>query len=336
MNLKETEIIELIIRQLQGKTSTAEDKLLENWLMKDPANKDLKDSYHKIWANTEPASSEFQPNVDNAWQKVSRRANLDTTPVYSISPADNNTRKIGYVWRIVAMFALLAGFGFLAIKTLNTNKITYIEILTQAEKKEIVLPDGTVVNLDKNSMLKYPEKFAGDERLVHLNGDAYFSVQKDPSKPFRIEGKYSLTEVLGTSFYIRSNQPEVEQIEVYTGKVSYTSIKTRKKTILIPGQMAEINYKGSLTQKTATTSNNLSWETNTLEFDDTPLKDMAVDLERHFGKTITLEKSIESHRFTGKFHASSLEDILKVVSISTDTELSIQDSIYSLSVQKHP
>ena len=336
MNLKETEITELIIRQLQGKTSAAEDKLLETWRMKDIANAGLIQTYQKIWAEAGNISTDFQPDVDSAWKKVSLRANLDTTTVRSIQSESRTVRNNGFVWAIAATFAILAGFGFLMFKTLNFNKIEYIEVLTQTESKEITLPDGSVVNLDKNSVLKYPEKFMRDERIVYLNGDAYFSIRKDEKKPFKVEGKYTLTEVLGTSFYIRSNQPEKELIEVYTGKVAYTSLKTKEKAILIPGQMAEVDYNGLLTQKTTHSFNSLSWKTNTLQFDDAPLKDIATDLERHFGKSIQLNGPIDNHRFTGTFNNASLEEVLNVVSISTDTEFSIRDSVYLLSVQSHP
>ncbi len=336
MNLKETEITELIIRQLQGKTSAAEDQILETWRMKDIANAGLMQTYRKIWEEAGSISTDFQPDADSAWEKVSLRTGLDTTPVRSIHPENRAARTNGFVWKIAAAFALLAGFGFLIFKILNFNKIEYIEVLTQAESVEVTLPDGSVVNLDKNSVLKYPEKFTRDERMVYLNGDAYFSIQKDAKKPFKIEGKYTLTEVLGTSFYIRSNQPEKEKIEVYTGKVAYTSLKTKEKAILIPGQMAEVDYNGLLTQKTGHSSNGLSWKTNTLQFDDATLKDVAADLERHFGESVQLNGPIGNHRFTGTFTNASLEEVLNVVSISTDTEFSIQDSVYLLSVQSHP
>lgn len=337
MNLKETEITELIIRQLQGKTSAAEDKILDKWRMKDNANASLMQVYRQIWAESDNVSTDFQPDTDSAWQKVSLRTGLDTTPVRTIRPEDQIVRTKGTIWKVAAVFALLAGFGFLIFKILNFNKVEYIEVLTQAESMEVVLPDGSVVHLDKNSMLKYPEKFIRDERMVYLNGDAYFSIQKNARKPFIIEGKYTLTEVLGTSFYIRSNQPEKEQIEVYTGKVAYTSLKTKEKTILTPGQMAEVDYNGLLSQKTGHSSNNsLSWKTNTLQFDDATLKDVAADLERHFGESVQLNGPIDSYRFTGTFTNASLEEVLNVVSVSTDTEFSIQDSIYLLSVQSHP
>lgn len=67
------------------------------------------------------------------------------------------------------------------------------------------LPDGSKVWLNSGSYLKHPQKFTGDTRTVELDGEAYFSVQKDKSKRFIVNTPFDLkAEVLGTEFNIEA------------------------------------------------------------------------------------------------------------------------------------
>ena len=55
----------------------------------------------------------------------------------------------------------------------------------------ITLCDGTVVYLNSESVLRYPVKFAGEERRVYLSGEAYFEVTTDEEHPFVVDLKTS-------------------------------------------------------------------------------------------------------------------------------------------------
>lgn len=335
MNQNETVITELIIRQLQGKSSAAEDEILENWLNENPSNQKLMMEYQKIWGKTgEIEVDEFQPDVDKAWSKVAAKANLHDTPIKSLKVEDQNTSQLWFT-KIAAAFILLAGIGYLAISVLlNKDDTQFIEILAQTENREIVLPDGSEVSLKKSGKLIYPEEFKGTQRFIELEGEAFFEVKKDSMKPFVIHGLLSETKVLGTSFYIYTDG-EQEKIDVYTGKVSFSSLHTGEKVILTPGKSASVNQEGKL-MTNRLSENELSWKTHKLVFDDTSLEEVSQDLSNYFGKKIQLKGDIGKNRFTGTFQNPQINQVLQVVSISTDTEFSVQDSVYILSEVSQP
>lgn len=85
----------------------------------------------------------------------------------------------------------------------------------------IKLPDGTSVILKKGSVLRYPAKFNGNAREVHLNGEAYFEVKKNASHPFLVYSNELVTKVLGTSFFVKAwKGDKAFKVTVTSGKVS--------------------------------------------------------------------------------------------------------------------
>ena len=109
------------------------------------------------------------------------------------------------------------------------------------EKKELILADGSKVLLNIASTLKYPEAFAGSERVVELSGEAYFEVKPNPAQPFRVLVKDAEVDVLGTNFNVRAYADEpVCRTTLIDGSVSIESRSDKKK--LTPGQQGILTY----------------------------------------------------------------------------------------------
>jgi ferric-dicitrate binding protein FerR (iron transport regulator) len=105
-----------------------------------------------------------------------------------------------------------------------------IENVNTSEKPIILkLPDGSTVELGSNSRISYANNFENlDTRDVYLLGEAFFTVTKNPGRPFRVFANEIVTKVLGTSFRIRSFEKDSTiQVVVRTGKVSVTT-KTQR------------------------------------------------------------------------------------------------------------
>lgn len=106
--------------------------------------------------------------------------------------------------------------------------------------REAKLPDGSIVVLDPNSTLRYRNEKTG-ERVVMLTGGAFFDVVRNPDRPFRVVTSDLITQVLGTSFRVSSdNVLRESKVRVMTGKVE-VSVRSKTKgrgnnTILYPNQ----------------------------------------------------------------------------------------------------
>ncbi|GAB3502819.1 FecR family protein [Emticicia fontis] len=92
---------------------------------------------------------------------------------------------------------------------------------TSGTDTEIKLEDGTVVRLKKSSSISYPKHFGKETRDVYLKGEAFFKVKRNPNSPFIVHTGDLVTEVLGTSFNVKSyDNAKAIEVSVTSGRVS--------------------------------------------------------------------------------------------------------------------
>ena len=155
--------------------------------------------------------------TDEAWKKLYKR--LEEDALLHTKPARPT------YWRAAVLLVMVA----LTALTLyvSTGKEQPLPALTsqQTEPAPIqttVLEDNSIVYLDKEASLQYPESFAKDVREVTLEGSAMFDVTGNPEHPFRIKIGTVQVEVLGTTFYIRSNGTHFSEAGVKSGRIKVT------------------------------------------------------------------------------------------------------------------
>ena len=224
----------------------------------------------------------------------------------------------------VIVWILMGIFWFTNNNNINqpeTAEITFIERLTTGgQKSKVTLPDGTVVHLNSESRLRFPEQF-GKTREVILEGEAFFQVTRDESKPFLVNSGGLVTQVLGTSFNIKAFSGEDIQVTVATGKVSVESIKTTQsapgempqKVILTPNQQATYSIAGKSVRKLeVNTQNYIAWKDKTLKFDGLRFEEVAKILSRWYGVNITLENDqLRDCNITGEYIDKGLHTVLE-------------------------
>ena len=101
---------------------------------------------------------------------------------------------------------LLSGTIYLTFLKYNTEKESLLTVNTRNEVEQLTLPDGTKVWLNKNSIFRYPKEFDENNREVHLEGEGYFEVKKNSSKPFVVHSESMQVRVLGTIFNLKTDR----------------------------------------------------------------------------------------------------------------------------------
>ena len=198
------------------------------------------------------------------------------------------------------------------------------------KKFGIVLSDGSEVYLNSGTKLRYPINFLKDApRNVYLDGEAYFSVEKDESRPFTVITDDMNTRVYGTEFNMSSYKDENNTSTVLVeGSVSvYKSNngEAGKPIKIKPGQRAIYNEKAILVEK-ANINKYIAWKDNKLLFVDDSFDLMLKELERHFNVEIENEyQELGLKKFTGTFENESLEKILEVCQEHTPFEFYKED-----------
>ncbi|MCQ4873579.1 MULTISPECIES: FecR family protein [Odoribacteraceae] len=176
-----------------------------------------------------------------------------------------------------------AGIDYSAITAKDTAEIRNIVQTLTGMEYTLTLSDGTKVFLNAETKLKFPTIFKGDQRVVELEGEAYFEVRKDEAHPFIVKTVSMNVRVLGTSFNVRSyvNEHDVTATLV-EGKVAVSDGEVEK--MLVPGEQAVyIKETGKMEVKEVDVSLYTAWHSGKFIFRNETLEDMMIYLSRWYG-----------------------------------------------------
>lgn len=219
--------------------------------------------------------------------------------------------------QVAAIGILFLGIGFVMKQLLTPNEI--IQITNNVQKKEIILHDGSIVVLNKNSTLSYPAEF-GNTRNIKLTGEAYFKVKRNPKKPFIVTMHDMTLKVLGTSFNISSYAKKPTKVSVLTGIVDLKS-NSGKSVILTKNQQADFTNATFYVTK-GESIENIAWTTNSIVLDHKTLAETAKILENNYNVTIDFEEAeLGKLIINGKFKEEKIENILASIAFVKKLEI---------------
>lgn len=199
----------------------------------------------------------------------------------------------------------------------------------KGKKSKVTLPDGSQVNLNYESQLKFPAVFTGEVRRVELVGEAYFDVVHNDSMPFIVTTGQVETEVLGTSFNIRSYAPdENTDISLVTGKVKINLVHevAGKGTYLSPGEQLRYNESsGQAVKSNFNVEEVTAWKEGIILFKDAGFKEFVDQLERWYGVDFQIYGILpQDWKVNGRYQNEELDDILTGLSFVYGLEYKIQ------------
>ena len=320
----ENNIYLILIKHFNGTASVEEERTVAEWL----SNGDNQYEYHeykKIWEITDKIQL-F--DATKGWNKF--KANLQE------SSEINNNNKLSRIpiIKIAASLAVIIATGALILYLLHFNVFRGIQqykytTTEEVIEKEIVLPDGTKVWLNRKSILNIAKEFGEYQRRIKLEGEAFFEVAKDANKPFIIETSRSTTTILGTSFNMRAYKDESKEvISMITGKVDFLSKASNESVKVEAGREASLSEKGKISLSKYENINFLAWKTHQLTFKDDNLAVVISDIERYFNVSIQIEsQELKNYKFTGTFMHPALNDILETLSAALELEIQRQGEI---------
>ena len=208
-------------------------------------------------------------------------------------------------------------------QTIYTNKGT---------KGEVILPDSSVVKLNSDSRIVFPNKFHGSTREVFVTGEAFFKVKSNPDTPMVVNtSKGLMVKVRGTEFNLRAYENEsITRTTLYSGKVDILAKKAEGNHVVI----AELNPNESYVTRTkekslkvlnADTVKISAWCKGLLVFDNSPMDDVIKELERWHGARVTVKnENIFKYCFTAKFKQESLVQVLESIKFCTGINYTVE------------
>ncbi len=279
------------------------------WREEDPQNEQFYQTNRLIWSQSDSVSPSWTPDITTAWERFE-----STQQIHKTKPAKTNK---SFRWmRIAAVLVFAIGLSvWIFLRPDRTSLDTTTVYTADQESLNKRLSDGSTVYLNRSSKLTViGDLSSGVQRKVKLEGEAFFEINKDPSRPFIIEVDGMNVQVLGTSFHVRSNDAGMEVV-VREGKVAVAHLDGSDRIELTDHQRFVLDRStGKVVVDRDPTENAWSWQTGILQFQATPLNEVLRTIERHYHIRINLANPAnESCRFTSRFQQADASTVLQSI-----------------------
>lgn len=300
---------ELIAKYLSGEASPDEAMALNDWL-EEPGNKIRFQEMEKTWNESYPPIASKAVNKEAAWRKI------------------KPTRPIG--WTSIGIAASVTIIVAVGVWTFfeKSSSVDLITAHTNDSTDHIALADNSQVTLYLNTSIEYPKEFSRNSREVKLlAGEAFFSVTKDPEKPFVVHASFADIKVVGTQFNVIMHNDAVEvgvnegTVVVYSGTDSV--YVRRGASVVVRSGQAIANKEMD--------ANTWAYATRSLSFKDIPVEEVIKSVEKAYSCTITISNdNIKKCKLTATFDNDSLEKVLLLISESLNLKLEQNGQVYTL------
>lgn len=212
------------------------------------------------------------------------------------------------------------------IKKLSYNTLT----VPYGKRFDVELSDGSIVNLNSGSSLKFPVQFInGMERKVYLDGEAFFNITENNKDIFKVVSNDAITEVYGTQFNVKSyKEDSFSEIILVNGSLGVKGLSDNQKIVsLKPGFRANVNQSNEKIEiSKVNTKIYTSWINGRVIFRDENIDSMILKLERLYNVIITNDNKKLSDNF---FNAT-----IVVEEESIDEVMGYLKEVYNIKYQK--
>lgn len=317
---------ELLAKYIIGEATPAEMEVVARWIKDSAHNEHYFNQFKLIWETSGNIDTGSTLDVDASWTEFkqlrsSLPASAERMPLRGVGV---NTRLYpkGNLMRIAAIWIAVIGIVVLLYTFMQpTREIQQLTLRSHDMVKSDTLSDGSVITLNKNSVLKYPGHFSGDTREVQLvSGEAFFSIAHNPSKPFLVHLNNAVVKVVGTSFNI-SNSKTAAEIIVETGIVEV--IRKQVVVRLKPAEKAAINYgTGTVTKGVAEDKFYNYYRTKEFVANETPLWRVAEVLNKVYKVNIQIpNKALAERKLSTTLRLGALDPILKIIADTFNVQI---------------
>ena len=311
--------LERLVRFLTGDLNEKEKAELTGWLSEHEGNRKQFEHVRYLWEKSHQLKSFDEINADEGWEivrpqlKSKFRSHAQRLPLTS------------FFLRVAVLLIFACGLIFGLYKIIHfVPKEDTVCVISTDGLRDVSLPDGTLITLNKNSRITYEKGFNKNNREVFYSGEAYFDVIKGQDLPFVIRTSKSTIQVVGTSFNIRDDSCSVT-VTVISGKVwLYETGNMRNQVKLVKNEMASFEYT---TRKIIYGQNSdlnfLSWKTGRFEFIKTPTVDVLNTIATYFNKKLIIRIPVRDS-ITGVFENQPLDEILKEIELTSSLKIDNQ------------
>ena len=311
-----------VARYLAGESSADEASRVRRWLEAHPADRYLVDQLN---ASADTAVRDGV-DVEAALQRVHAQMHDERSSSFHLLFEPSGAAR----WspRLVAAVTMAIAAGIVAaVVMLNRPSATSsptgnarVYATATGKRDSVRLADGSRVILGPESRLTVPADFGRSTRAVSLDGDAYFDVQHDATKPFSVRVANALIEDVGTTFTVETDPGDTTTVSVMSGVVRLRPSAEPSAT----GATLSAGDRGTLTsdgrvhaQQHVVVAADFAWTTGKLVFRDASLVRVAGELRRWYGLRLGIaDSSLVRRTVNTTFMADEpVDSVLNILSL---------------------
>ena len=313
----------LLLKFLENTMTDDERKVFVKWMEQSRENRQVVDHVRRLWeAGQFPETLDFE--TPKEWNRLK-------DAMHEVPREQGRRSVLRPYFNAAAAVLILAISGFLLYLVLFKPKM--VDVSTTSELKEIALPDGSQITVNRNTRISYARDFT-DNRAVRLEGEAFFDVEADARHPFVIETTQATVTVVGTSFNVKSANESTEVL-VVSGSVWFADIDNPDDKVVVgPGFTASLGEIAGPVRLDSTDENMIAWKSRKFTFRKTPLGKVFKSVAAYFDADITVsDADILRCRFTGSFTDPTLDEVIETLREALDLDVEVQGKHYVFSGQ---
>lgn len=302
----------LLHKFLRKETDLEENEQVFQWLRESPQNRErfsvLKAQYV---SNTLGRVQGSEPG--EAYRRFRKRQTKNKLRSYT---------NFAVASVLVISFGLYFYFGHLekSRDSLIQNNLELMVVRNEGkDQKEVLLPDGSTVQLNIDSQIEFPRVFKKDKRLVSIIGEGLFDIVYDSLRPFEVKTQDFSVKVLGTIFNVKSYLNDTQtETTLISGSVE---VLREKETpiVLYPSQKAVFHKEEKkIGIEKVVSEDVVAWQKGSLIFKSTPMEQVVLDLERKYDIKIKINSpKLLKYEYTGTFNNLSVKEALQLLVMSS-------------------
>lgn len=317
------EAAEWLVKRDRGFTPAEQDAYFQ-WLAADPRHGEWLARHRGTWADLD-ALAQWRP-------EHSQEPNPDL-----LAPARPRRWRARVVWFWSgALAAAAAGVALtLLLEPQPQTRIAAppaapVEVAARTYERR-VLADGSVIELNRGALIAI-DYTANQRRVRLLQGEALFTVEKDPRRPFIVHAAGVDVRAVGTAFNVRLDADNVEvlvtrgRVQVETAAIAEVPAGQRAP---VPIPVLEAGDAVTVSRSLATVApqvarvsedemnRRLGWQPRMLDFRSTPLAEVVAEFGRHGGPRIVIaDPELESLPIVMSFRSDNAEAFVRLLELT--------------------
>ena len=276
---------------------------------------------------------------------LSRGGAMASGPLYSVIPSRppaqrqtterariGSTHRIGrrgFIAGAVAACASLTAAAFLGIRRSQASQIE----TALGEIRRLPLNDGSLVAINTDTRLAVDLR--DKARDVHIEqGEAWFEVAKDPSRPFTVAAGDIRVRAIGTAFSVQRLDAGAD-VQVTEGTVEIWSVgnAANRKRVTAGARTFATNLHGPADPVDASIDIDraLSWREGNLALAGDTLASAAAQFNRYNAIKLEIAPNLREERIVGRFRTNEPEAFAKAAAAMFGARVTRQDDTITIS-----